>query len=102
MAVIGKIRERGTLLVAVVGGALVLFVLGEFLSNRMGGRAEQVLGEVGGEEIGVVEFERRVSDEIESYRNDFNQQVTAQLTEQVRSSVWNEICLLYTSPSPRD
>ena len=91
MAVIGKIRERGTLLVAVVGGALVLFVLGEFLSNRMGGRAEQVLGEVGGEEIGVVEFERRVSDEIESYRNDFNQQVTAQLTEQVRSSVWNEM-----------
>lgn len=91
MAVIGKIRERSGLLVGIVGGALVLFILGELLSGRGGGREDQVLGEAAGEEIGVVEFERRVSDEVESYRNDFNQPATAQLTEQVRNTVWSEM-----------
>ena len=31
MAVIGKIRERGTLLGIIVGGALALFVVGDFI-----------------------------------------------------------------------
>lgn len=91
MAIIGKIRERSGLLVGIVGGALVLFILDALLNQRGGGRRDDVLGEVGGEEISVVEFERRVDDEVESYRNDFNQPVTAQLTEQVRNSVWSEM-----------
>jgi len=91
MAVIGKIRERSGLLVAIVGGALVLFVLGELFSNRGSGPNGEVLGMVGDEEIGVVAFENRVSDEVESYRNEFNQQVTAQMTERVRGTVWNEM-----------
>ncbi|MEZ4737815.1 MAG: peptidylprolyl isomerase [Flavobacteriales bacterium] len=91
MAVIGKIRERSGLLLVLVGGALVLFILGEFISSSGGGRQSQVLGTVGGEEINGVEFESRVSDEIESYRNDFGQQVNAQMTEQVRNSVWQEM-----------
>jgi peptidyl-prolyl cis-trans isomerase D len=91
MAVIGKIRERSGLLIGIVGGALVLFILGELLSNRGMGRSEAVLGTVGDEEIGVVAFEQRVNDEVESYRNDFGQTVTAEMTEQVRNSVWNEV-----------
>ncbi len=91
MAVIGKIRERSGLLIGIVGGALVLFILDALLSNRGTGRNEQALGIVAGEEIGVVEFEKRVSDEVESYRNEFNQQVTAQMTDQVRNSVWTEM-----------
>lgn len=91
MAVIGKIRERSGLLLVIVGGALVLFILGEFFSGGTGGRQDQALGTVGDEEISAVEFERRVSDEIESYRNDFGQQVNSQMTEQVRNSVWQEM-----------
>lgn len=91
MAVIGKIRERSGLLIGIVGGALVLFILGELLSNRGVGRKDAVLGTVGDEEIGVMAFEQRVNDEVESYRNDFGQTVTAEMTEQVRNSVWNEL-----------
>ncbi|MBK7383458.1 MAG: peptidylprolyl isomerase [Flavobacteriales bacterium] len=91
MAVIGKIRERSGLLVGIIGGALLLFILGELLSGRGKGRQDQVLGEAGGEEISVAEYERRVSDEVESYRNDFNQPASPQLTEQVRNTVWNEM-----------
>ena len=91
MAIIGKFRERSGLLVGIVGGALVLFILDALLNQSGGSRREDVLGEVGGDEISVAEFERRVDDEVESYRNDFNQPVTAQLTEQVRNSVWSEM-----------
>ena len=39
----------------------------------------------------LVLCEKRVSDEVESYRNEFNQQVTGEMTEQVRNSVWSEM-----------
>ncbi|MEZ4808188.1 MAG: peptidylprolyl isomerase [Flavobacteriales bacterium] len=91
MAVIGKIRERSGLLLVLVGGALVLFIVGEFISGRGSGRQDRMIGVVGGEEIGVAEFDRRVTDEIESYRNDFGQTVNAQMTDQVRNSVWQEM-----------
>jgi len=91
MAIIGKIRERSGLLLVIVGGAMAAFILTDLFSGRSGGREDQVLGTVGDEEIGAVEFERRANDEIESYRNDFGQQVNAQMTEQVRNSVWQEM-----------
>ena len=91
MAIIGKIRERSGLLLVLVGGAMAAFILTDLFSGRGNGRQDQVLGTVGGEEISAVEYERRVNDEIESYRNDFGQQVDAQVTEQVRNSVWQEM-----------
>lgn len=91
MAIIGKIRERSGLLVALVGGALVLFILDALLSNRGGSRSADVLGEANGHEIGVAEFENRVDQEVEGLKIDFRNQATAQLTEQVRSSAWNEV-----------
>lgn len=91
MAVIGKIRERSGLLLVIVGGAIVLFILGDIMGGGNMGRQDQVLGTVGDEEISVMEFERRVNEEVESYRNDFGQPVNAQMTEQVRNSVWNEM-----------
>lgn len=91
MAVIGKIRERGGLLVGITLVSLALFVLGDWLAGRGNGPRDQVLGTVGGEELGMMEFERRVNDEVESYRNDFGQQVNAQMQEQVRNSVWQEM-----------
>ncbi|MCW5900216.1 MAG: peptidylprolyl isomerase [Flavobacteriales bacterium] len=90
MAVIGKIRERSGLLLVIVGGALAAFILTDLFSGR-GGQRDQVLGEVGGEEISLRRFEQRVGEELDSYRNDFGQQVTSQLQEQIRSSVWNEM-----------
>ena len=91
MAVIGKIRERSGLLLVIIGGALAAFILTDLFAGRGSGPQDQVLGVVGGEEISLREFERRVSDELDSYRNDFGQQVTAQMQVQVRASVWAEI-----------
>ncbi len=69
----------------------MLFVLGDIMGGGSMGRRDQVIGTVGDEEISAVEFERRVNDEVESYRNEFQQPGNAQMTEQVRNNVWNEM-----------
>lgn len=92
MAVIGKIRERSGLLIVLVGGALALFILDALLSNRGGPvRGDEPVAEIAGEEIKLADFARRVDDEVQSYRNEFGQPATAQLEEQIRNSVWNEV-----------
>lgn len=91
MAVIGKIRERSGLLLVIIGGALAAFILTDLFSGRTG-QDEQVLGVVGGEEIALREFERRVGDELDAYRN-AGDNVTGQMTEQVRTSVWQQMVM---------
>ncbi len=92
MAVIGKIRERGNLLVILVGGALILFVLDALLSSRQGGRGpgEDSVGEIAGEEVGALEFSSRVDEQTNLYR-DNGTNVDNQMQEQIRNSVWQEI-----------
>ncbi|MBL8002169.1 MAG: peptidylprolyl isomerase [Flavobacteriales bacterium] len=93
MAVIGKIRNRmGGLLVVLVGGALVLFVVSDFFDNgnRSFGSGDRSVGEIAGEEIDVQFFERRVDEQAEVYRSN-GTTVDANLQDQIRNSVWNEL-----------
>lgn len=97
MAVIGKIRERGNLLVILVGGALLLFVLDALLSNRKGGRmrGEEAIAEINGDEISTTEFSSRVEEQASLYR-DNGTTVDNQLQEQIRNSVWNDMLREHT------
>ncbi len=57
MAVLGKIRDRGLLLIFVVGGALVAFILTEFINSRSSGTIEEgTVGSIYGEDIMPNEF----------------------------------------------
>ena len=61
MATLGKIRNRSGLLLAVIGIAMLAFILGDFMqSKRSGGRTSLSLGEINGEEISIQLFEERV------------------------------------------
>ncbi len=92
MAVIGKIRERGNLLVILVGGALLLFVLDALLSNNKGGGGAggQAIGEIAGEEVSTIDFSNRVEEQANLYREN-GTNVDNQMQEQIRNSVWQEI-----------
>src|SRR5262245_722361 len=96
MAVIGKIRERSGLLLVLVGGAMLAFILTDLFNKRGQSGGDQSIGTIAGQEIGLVDFEKRVSDELDSYRNDFGQTVDGQMTEQVRNSAWQEIVREHT------
>ena len=91
MAAIGKIREQSTLLLIVIGGAMVAFVLGDIFSNRGGGSpADQYVGEVFGEEINLLEYERRVDAQKQSLAS-IGQPVSSAQERQIRNQVWNNM-----------
>lgn len=68
MAIIGKIREKGWLVLLVVGVALLAFILGDW--NRIGSGSGEVLGygTIGGERVDREAFEN----EMKIARNDAN------------------------------
>jgi parvulin-like peptidyl-prolyl isomerase len=90
MAAIGKIREQSTLLLIVIGGAMVAFVLGDLFSNRGFSPAEQYVGEVFGEEIDMLEYEQRVEAQEQSMAS-VGQPVSTAQRQQIRNQVWNDM-----------
>ncbi len=98
MAAIGKIREQSTLLLIIIGGAMVAFVLGDLMSNRGGGVQDQYVGEVFGEEINMIDYERRVEAEKQSLAS-IGQSVSSAQEQQIRNQVWNSMIqerIMYT------
>lgn len=89
MAAIGKIREQSTLLLIVIGGAMVAFVLGDLFSNRGGSPADQYVGEVYGQEINMLEYEQRVENEKQAMSS-IGQPISAS-DQQIRNQVWNDM-----------
>ncbi|HRP81867.1 MAG TPA: peptidylprolyl isomerase [Flavobacteriales bacterium] len=94
MAVIGKIRERGTLLGIIVGGALALFVVGDFIGNRSGGPDRNV-GSIAGNDIDVQQFSNMVDQQLDLYRQN-GTTVDNNLQQQVRNGVWSDLLRHYT------
>ena len=91
MAAIGKIREQSTLLLIVIGGAMVAFVLGDIFSNSGGSQqGDQYVGEVFGEEINLVEYEKRVEAEKQSMAS-IGQSAPSSQDVQIRNQVWNDM-----------
>lgn len=89
MAAIGKIRQNSGLLLIVIGGAMVAFVLSDMFSAG-GGVQEQYVGEIAGDQIDRMEYERRVQKELES-RNSIGQSTSSAETESIRNSVWDNM-----------
>lgn len=100
MAVIGKIRERGTLLGIIVGGALALFVVGDFIGNRSGAQDYNV-GSIAGNEVSMQQFSTLVDQQLDLYRQN-GTTVDNQLQEQVRNGVWNDLLRRFTLSEQAD
>lgn len=90
MAAIGKIREQSTLLLIVIGGAMVAFVFLDFFTGSGFSQPDRYVGEVFGEEINMVDYERKV----EAYKQSMatvGQPVSGQAEQQIRNQVWNDM-----------
>ena len=98
MAAIGKIREQSTLLLIIIGGAMVAFVLGDLFSNRGSVTEDQYVGEVFGQEINMVDYEKRVEGQKQSLAS-IGQPVSTSQDQQIRNQVWNNMVqekIMYT------
>lgn len=99
MSALSKIREKSSLLLIVIGGALVAFIFGELLtSNRSFFSSGTDIGEIAGEPISYKEFENRLLKEEEKYRlNSGATTIDENVREQLRSQVWNNLINEYVA-----
>lgn len=92
MAVLGKIRSRGIILICIIGLGLFAFIAEDgfrMLENLWGDRSQQV-GEVLGEKINVQEFQKLVDEYTEVIKMQQGQEnLNDEQLNQVRDMVWN-------------
>jgi len=92
MATLGKIRNRSGLLLAVIGIAMLSFILGDFLkSTNSGGGQGIYIGNVLGQDVLRQNFELKVEEGIENWKNQNQQSVLNQTTiGQIRAQIWDQ------------
>ncbi len=90
MAVIGKIRQKSGLVIAVVGIALAAFVLGDLFKSS-NTRGTLLIGEVNGEKIPGTEFNEKAEQNINYQKQNYKRSLTAQETFSVKQQTWNSM-----------
>lgn len=92
--VIGKIREQSTLLLLLIGGAMLAFILGDLLNSGgflLNGSPTEV-GEIAGTTVDGRKFQERVDETIANYKNQTGQtSLDAATTSQLREQTWNQM-----------
>ena len=90
MAIIGEIRKRYWLLVAIIGVALLLFVLSDFQRKRT--KQSNTIGVIAGEKIAITEFNLKVEENSEMQKtNSGKDNLTAEENYQVRQQTWQQV-----------
>ena len=99
MASLQRIRNHGALLIAIVGLAMLAFILGDFLNSGSSffNRSRENVGVIEGEKVHYTEYESAKEQltevyKIESGRSDFDEDTYAQ----IRNQVWNMFVMDYT------
>ncbi len=99
MASLQKIRNHGALLIAIVGLAMLAFILGDFLNSGSSffNRSRENVGVIEGQKVHYTEYEAAKEQltevyKIETGRSDFDEDMHAQ----IRNQVWNMFVMDYT------
>ncbi len=91
MAVIGKIREKSTLVMIIVGIAMLAFLLGDGASSLFTGSQDNSVGEIAGEPITGQEFDQRLEQAVAQWESQNQQAASTEVRESFKEQVWNEI-----------
>jgi peptidyl-prolyl cis-trans isomerase D len=91
MAAIGQIRKQSGLLIALIGMAMLLFLLSDLFSNGTSffTQEEQTVGTIAGSDISLQEFEIRVQNTIDEQFG--VEGANEQARERIRERVWQEM-----------
>ena len=90
MAIIGKIRNYGGVIVVIVGIALASFVLGDFIKKRP--KTAKNPGEIAGEKITWRDFEQKVDERSELMKQQTGKEnLTGAQVFQLRDEVWKNL-----------
>lgn len=91
MAVIGKIREKSTLVMIIVGVAMLAFLLPtDGVTNLFGG-TDNSIGEIGDVEINGQEFDQRLEQALSVWEVQNKTAAPTEIRDSYKEQVWNEI-----------
>ena len=93
MAIIGKIRERSTLVLIIIGLAIVAFVLTDLFTAQSSGQQGPInLAEIEGDAVSAADFDFKLQEAYKNYQ--INSQTNEPLDERtkasIREQVWND------------
>lgn len=94
MAILGKIRSKGVLLMVVVGFALFAFIIGDALTqgSTYFNKSREVVAEIDGEEVNINDFQASIDQMVEVYKIETGQtELTDDINTQLRTSVWESL-----------
>jgi len=93
MAIIGKIREKSTLVLIIIGGAIVAFVLSDLFSSSTGGRPQGplFLAQVKDHTISPDEYEKQLQIAYENFEARTQESLDARTKSQIKENVWNQL-----------
>ena len=91
MATLQNIRNKSGLLLAVIGIAMLAFILGDLLKSSNSNSGDTVVGEVMGEDILIQKFQSKIDEGISNWKSQNQQSVLTQTTiGQIREQIWNQ------------
>jgi peptidyl-prolyl cis-trans isomerase D len=94
MATLEKIRNRGVLLIVIIGLALAAFILGDLFQSgtSLSGDSSREIAEIAGESVMIDYYQRGIEELSEVYKmNTGSQTLDAQTTDQIQDQVWNNL-----------
>jgi len=91
MAVIGKIREKSSLVLIIVGIAMLAFLLPTNNVRNLFTGNDSSVGEIGGIEIEGKDFEFRQDKAVSQWETQNKQTATTEVRDAIKEQVWNDI-----------
>ncbi|HLP05333.1 MAG TPA: SurA N-terminal domain-containing protein [Paludibacter sp.] len=94
MATLEKIRSKGVLLVAVVGLALLAFIVGDFLreGSTFFNQSREIVAKIAGEDIKIKEYSEAIDQMTEVYKIETGKaELSEEMVGQLRESVWESL-----------
>ena len=91
MAALGNIRRSSALLFAVIGIAMLAFIMTDFFNSMRSGGSSNIVGKIYGENITIQQYEAEIEKITTNWKNQNpNAVLNSAITAQLRNQAWED------------